>query len=89
MAEAPPNLESQVRLSKLLGLGFVLSLITTGGLSSLAALIIGVRALRIIKRSRGEVVGKRMAWWCVVVGALGSATVLPYIILLFVRAVRQ
>lgn len=61
----------------MLGVGFALSLYPSAGVGSLIALLIGIRALRIIRHSEGEVAGRGLAWWCIAVGALGLATVTP------------
>lgn len=71
-----PELVEQIKLSVLLGYGFALSLLGTGGLASLAAFLIGWEARRRIRRSGRRLVGLRLAWWCIVCGALG-ALVLP------------
>ena len=73
----------------MLGVGFALSLYPTAGVGSLIALLIGVRALRIIRQSKGEVAGRGMAWWCIAVGAVGLATVAPYVVWLVVEAVNR
>jgi len=78
-------LETQVRLSKMLAMGFVLSLCVVAGLGSLAALLIGLKALKTINRSPVELSGKWMAWWCVIVGGLGAVFVPIFILSLFVR----
>jgi len=70
--EPPPNLELQIKISKLLAVGFVLSLLGTGGISSLAALILGLKARKIIINSNGEIGRLKMAWWCIIAGALGT-----------------
>ncbi|MCA1592456.1 MAG: hypothetical protein LC754_07360 [Acidobacteria bacterium] len=85
--QASTRLELQIKTSKLIGLGFVLSIARVGGFGSLAAFIIGLRARDIIRRSHGEIIGLRMAWWCIIVGGLGAATLLPYVIWLIVKAV--
>ena len=77
------DLERQVRLSKMLAMGFALSLVGVGGLGSLAALVIGLKALTVINRSPVELVGKWMAWWCIIIGALGAVGMLLYILSLF------
>lgn len=82
-------MERQIRVGKMLGLGFACSLIWAGGVGSLIALIIGLRARKIIKRSSGQVSGIRMAWWCIVVGAFGLLTILPYVIWLVIKAMRN
>jgi hypothetical protein len=82
-ANSLSDLERQVRLSKMLAMGFALSLVGTGGLGSLAALLIGLKALTVINRSPVELVGKWMAWWCIIIGALGAISILPYTLSLF------
>ena len=73
------ELLAQVKVSVLLGYGFALSLAATGGLGSLAAFAIGLEARRRIKESRGRLAGLRLAWWCIVTGALG-ACLLPQLL---------
>jgi hypothetical protein len=82
-ANSLSDLERQVRLSKMLAMGFALSLVVVGGLGSLAALLIGVKALTAINRSPIELVGKWMAWWCIIIGALGAIAAPLYILSLF------
>jgi hypothetical protein len=82
-ADSLSDLERQVRLSKMLAMGFALSLVGVGGLGSLAALLIGLKALTVINRSPVELVGKWMAWWCIIIGALGAIAMLLYILSLF------
>jgi hypothetical protein len=84
-----PGLEQQIKVSKMLGLGFVFSITLIGGISSLIALVIGLRARKLIRRSNGELVGIKLAWWCIIAGSLGVITVLPYIIWLSVRALKH
>ena len=67
----PPDLELQIKVSKILSLGFVFSITGLGGLGSLIAFIYGLRARKIIIRSKCEISGLKMAWWCVIAGALG------------------
>lgn len=76
----PPNLELQVKVSKLLSRGFVFSIVWLGGIGSLLAFISGLRARKIINESNGEIGGLKMAWWCIIVGAFGIIT-LPLIII--------
>ena len=71
-----PELLAQVRLSTLLGYGFALSLLGTGGLGSLAAFVIGLVARERIKKSGGHLVGLGLAWWCIVVGGFWAAFLL-------------
>lgn len=67
----------------MLSMGFALSLVVAGGLGSLAALFIGLKALTVINRSPVELVGKWMAWWCIIIGALGAIGGLLNILSLF------
>ena len=78
--EVSPNLELQINVSRVLALGFVLSLLGIGGIGSLAALILGLKARSIIRRSNGEIGGIKMAWWCIIAGALG-AVILPLFVI--------
>lgn len=70
MNRLPPELSSQVRISRALGFGFVFTLVSLGGLGSMIAFVVGLRALRIISRSREALVGRRLALWCIAVGAI-------------------
>jgi hypothetical protein len=82
MKEMEARLARQVRVSKMLGLGFVFSLTPLAGVGSLVAFILGLKALRVIQRSEGEIVGMSMAVWCIATGATGML-LFP---LLFLRA---
>jgi len=73
--EEARRLEQQVRVSRILSDGFMFSIVWLGGIGSLIALIQGLRALRIIRQSRGQLTGINMAWWCVIAGALGVVIV--------------
>lgn len=68
----------------MLSMGFALSLVGVGGLGSLAALLIGVKALITLTRSSANLAGKWMAWWCIIVGGIGAIGVLPYTFSLFI-----
>lgn len=61
----------QARVSRMLGIGFAFSIVWLSGLGSLIALIIGLRARRIIMQSEEQISGIRLAWWCIIVGGLG------------------
>jgi hypothetical protein len=52
-----PALALQVNISKMLGFAFVLSITGIFGVGSLIALVIGVKAWRIIKESNGRLNG--------------------------------
>ncbi len=69
--EIPPNLELQVKVSRILSRGFIFSIVWLAGLGSLIALISGLQAKKIINQSNGEIVGAKMAWWCIIVGTIG------------------
>ena len=88
MSPDDPKLALQVRVSKLLGCGFAFSLVVSGGVGSLIALVIGLRARSLIKRSGGELSGIRMAWWCIIVGALG-AVMMPLLLWRFITVVTK
>ncbi|MEK7723318.1 MAG: hypothetical protein AAB336_03140 [Acidobacteriota bacterium] len=70
-AEIPPNLELQIKVSKILSRGFIFSIVWLAGIGSLMALILGLRARKIIIESANEIGGIKMAWWCIIVGGLG------------------
>jgi hypothetical protein len=76
-----PELELQIRVSKLLSRGFIFSLVWMGGLGSLVAFIYGLKARRIIRQSKGELAGIKLAWWCIIVGGAGMI-ILPVLIFL-------
>jgi hypothetical protein len=66
------HLERQVKVSKLLGLAFVLSISPLLGIGSLLAVILGSRALRMIEASNEPLNGRLLAWWCIVAGTFGT-----------------
>jgi len=88
LARTNPTLFLQMRVSRMLGCGFALSLVVAGGVGSLVALVIGLRARSIIKKSGGELSGMRLAWWCIVVGGLGAA-VLPFLLWRFIGVMKR
>jgi hypothetical protein len=65
------QLERQVRVSKMLGLGFILTIGTIVGIGSLMTLLIGLKAKNIVRQSNGGIAGKNVAWWCIIAGAVG------------------
>ena len=79
-AEIPPNLELQIKVSKILSRGFVFSIVWMGGIGSFIAFISGLKARKIICHSNGEIGGIKMAWWCIIAGALGMI-ILPLMII--------
>ena len=82
------DLEQQVKVSKMLGLGFVLSITGIAGIGSLIALILGWKAMRIIKASQGRLTGAFMAWWCICAGALGTLILPPLLIAMVLRQLK-
>jgi hypothetical protein len=66
-----PQKALQARVSRMLGIGFAFSIVWLSGVGSLIALIIGLRARRIIMQSEEEISGIRLAWWCIILGGLG------------------
>ena len=70
------ELEQQIKVSKMLGMAFVLSITGIFGVGSLIALILGWKAWRIIQASDGRIGGRAMAWWCILVGTLGVLIIL-------------
>jgi hypothetical protein len=69
--EEARRLEQQVRVSRMLSDGFMFSIVWLGGIGSLIALIKGLRAMKLIRQSNGQITGTNMAWWCIIVGAAG------------------
>ena len=67
----PPNLELQIKTSKVLSRGFIFSIVWLAGIDSLIALISGLQARKLINQSDSEISGIKMAWWCIIVGGIG------------------
>jgi hypothetical protein len=86
LARVNPTLFLQMRVSRMLGFGFALSLAWTGGVSSLVAFFIGLRARRLIRDGGGKISGMRMAWWCILAGAAGALAGPPVWFWLFTQA---
>jgi integral membrane sensor domain MASE1 len=82
------DLEQQVKVSRMLGLAFALSITGIGGIGSLVALIIGWRALRVIQTANGRISGRLMAWWCILAGAIGFLIITPLVIADILRSVK-
>jgi len=81
-----PQLALQVRVSKMLGFGFGCSIVSICGIGSFIAVVIGIRARRIIKASGGGISGMRMAWWCIIVGTLSFLITFPLTVWLVYKA---
>ena len=82
------DLEQQVRVSKMLGMAFVLSITGIFGLGSLIALILGCNALRIIQGADQRISGRLVAWWCILAGALGTLILPPLTIATILKQLR-
>lgn len=70
----------------MLGLAFALSITGVSGIGSLVALILGLKALRIISKAQAEINGRFIAWWCILVGAVGTLIIPPLIVLSIISA---
>jgi len=82
------NLEQQVRVSKMLGMAFVLSITGIFGLGSMIALVLGCKALRIIRTAEQKIAGRLLAWWCILAGALGTLILPPLTVLAILKQLR-
>jgi hypothetical protein len=71
------DLERQIKVSRMLGMAFVLSITGIFGVGSLIALILGWRALLLIQGAKERISGRLMAWWCILAGALGTLILTP------------
>ena len=69
------QLERQIRLSRMLSMGFVFT-IPPAWLFSCVSVFIGVWAMIIINRSTEPMSGRVMAWWCIIVGGLQNLAAL-------------
>lgn len=70
-----PQLERQIRLSKMLSLGFVFTLWPGAVVTSPIAVVLGIRGMIIIERSEKRMAGRVIAWWCIIVGSLETFAV--------------
>jgi hypothetical protein len=82
------ELELQVRLCKMLGLAFALSVpgalmglvsgfvsgsaANLGGIGSLIALVLALRVRIVIKQHHGRLGGALLAWLCIIAGGIGA-----------------
>ncbi|PYT01350.1 MAG: hypothetical protein DMF63_00420 [Acidobacteria bacterium] len=78
-SEPQKILELQVKVSKILGVGFIFSIVWVAGVGSFIAVLLGVYARKLIKGSDGQVAGIKMAWWCIIVGMIGTI-IMPIIL---------
>ncbi len=70
----------------MLVLGFVLSITGVFGIGSLVAFIIGWKALRSINDAQHQISGRFIAWWCIVLGAIGTLIWPPAVIISVLNA---
>ena len=82
------ELEQQVKVSKMLGMAFVLSITGFFGVGSMIALILGWKAARIIQASQRRISGGIMAGWCILAGALGALIYPPLTIIAILTGFR-
>jgi hypothetical protein len=82
------ELEQQVKVSKMLGMAFVLSITGIFGIGSLIVLILGWKALLIIQGAQGRISGRFVAWWCILAGALGTLILPPLIIVTILKQLK-
>ena len=82
------ELERQVKVSKMLGMAFVLSITGIFGIGSLIALILAWKALLIIQGAQGRISGRFVAWWCILAGALGTLILPPLIIVTILKQLK-
>lgn len=82
------DLELQVKVSKMLGFAFVLSITGLGGVGSLVAFTLGWKALRAIGKAQEKINGRLLAWWCILVGAIGTLTIPAEVILPILSALK-
>jgi hypothetical protein len=75
----PPQLERQIRLSRMLSLGFVFTIWPASLATSCVSVFIGVRAMIVINESTEPMAGRVMAWWCIIVGGLQNLAGLFYL----------
>jgi hypothetical protein len=73
------QLERQIKLSRMLSMGFVFT-ISPAWMFSCVSVFIGVWAMFIINESTERMVGRVMAWWCIIVGGLQNLAVLLYLL---------
>jgi hypothetical protein len=83
----PPQLERQIRLSRMLSLGFVFTIWPASGLTSCVSVFISVRAMIVISESTKPIAGRVIAWWCIIVGGLQNLAGLFYLLLHYFKLI--
>ncbi len=79
MNDSPSHLAPQVRISKALALGLVLTVWLLAWATLGVAVIVGVLAMSIIKQSQQPFAGKIITRWCIIVGSLQRLVLLSHI----------
>ena len=74
-----PQMERQIKLSRMLSLGFVFTIWPASLATSCVSFFIGVRAMVVISESMEPMAGRVMAWWCIIVGSLQNLVGLFYL----------
>jgi hypothetical protein len=74
-----PQLERQIRLSRILSVGFVFTIWPAALMTACVSVFIGVRAMIVINESTEPMAGRIMAWWCIIVGGLENLAALLYL----------
>jgi hypothetical protein len=72
-------MERQIKLSRMLSLGFVFTIWPASFATSCVSVFIGVRAMVVISESMDPMAGRVMAWWCIIVGGLQNSLGLFYL----------
>jgi hypothetical protein len=75
-----PQLERQIKLSRMLSMGFVFTISPAAWAFSCVSVFIGIRAMIIINESTEPMAGRVMAWWCIIIGSLQNLVVLLYLL---------
>jgi hypothetical protein len=65
-----PQPERQIKLSRMLSMGFAFTISPAAFAFSSVSVFIGVKAMAIISESSEPMTGRVMAWWCIIVGSL-------------------
>jgi hypothetical protein len=74
------KLERQIRLSRMLSVGFVFTIWPAAWMTSCISVFIGVRAMIVISESMEPMAGRVLAWWCIIVGSLQNLAALFYLL---------
>lgn len=61
----------QRKVSSLIRIGIIFSIFWIAGIGSIISIVLGVKAINIIKRANVNITGMRGVYWCLIVGGLG------------------